>query len=168
MVRNQSIPSNQVLEERCLSGHGDWIINIVGIEMGDQTALGIGWTESWATDSITFPTVFSRESAALLLQVIYTTFTAIDDPDAYFRLIDPAALIPKSRRPDHAIIGSVRETGALQILARWNTSPYAAEVTIYPQNARRGPTAIFEKGSIARIGLAIEKIFDEHQWPKPE
>ena len=156
-----------VLEERCLSGSGSWVIHFIGAQANDQTSLGIGWLADWESDGQVIPTTFSRETAARLLQVIYTAFTALHDPASYFRQIDPSELTSESDRPEYVIVGSVRESGSLQFVARWDTTPYVAEVMIYPDGGGRGPTAILEKGSIARIGLTIEKIFEALGWPKP-
>ena len=152
-----------VLEERCLSGQGEWIIQFIGAQSNDQASLGIGWDASWTTEPCVIPTSFSKENATRLLQLIYTTFTAINDRDSYFRLIG----MPESERSEYVVVGSIRDYGALQFVARWDTSPYAAEVMIYP-NKGRGPTAIFGKDSIARIALAIEEIFEALSWPKPQ
>lgn len=155
------------LKEKCLSGQGKWIIQFMGADANEQTVLGLGWQADWDLNADVTPLTFSKETGGRLIQLLHSAFVALHDPSSYFSQIDPAGLMPDADREDYVVVGSVKESGALQIVARWDTTPHFAEVMLYLPDGSRGPVALLEKGSIARITLTIEEIFEQLGWPNP-
>ena len=158
------------LTESCLSGQGEWAIQIQATRVGTESAIGYGWTAMWDDTIPTIAVGFAEEAAMPVLKMFHSAFAALQDRDDYLQQISQIASGGGGKQPGYAIVGSVRDSGAMQVTARWDTTPHIAEIAIAPPEdlLARSVTAILEKGSIARLALATEEAFGRLLWPIPE
>ncbi len=154
------------IKEEALDGSGTWGIIAIAARVNKEETIGLGWTLIEKPAMPVSSVCLHQEPATRWLRTLYSTFAALQDPADYMSQIGVASFMAPERKPSVAIVGSVREHGALQVIADWSRPQRFAEISVYPQS---GPVVRVCLGleGIAHVVQLTDKAFKSLSWHIP-
>ena len=152
-------------EEASLSSSEVWTIIVQATRLKGEEILGWGWVPMHDCSAPTATVCFHREAATTGLRMLYSAFTALNDPDDYLRQIGLGWTLG-SRPPSAGIVGSAQEHGSTQVHVDWSSPIRYSTFMIYPPDSPRIRVNLGIE-SVARIIRLTAEAFRSLEWPVP-
>ncbi len=153
-------------EESDLSGDRDWTILIQAARMRGEEILGMCWVPMDDFEAEASTVCFHHNGATALFRTLYSTFTALEDPEDYLKQIGLGWTLDGGRPPSSGMVGSVQGHGSFQVHVDWKDEPRHSTFMIYPPDSPRVHVVLGIE-SVAHIIQCVTEAFVALDWPVP-
>lgn len=153
-------------EEPSLTGDGNWTILVQAARIKGEEILGLCWVPMNDFDATTSTVCFHFEAATSLLRTLYSTFTALEDPDEYLKQIGLGWALDSGRAPTSGMTGRAEEHGSLQVHVDWKNESRQSTFMVYPPDSPRIHVVLGIE-SVAHLIQMTTEAFQALDWPVP-